>query len=272
MLPQRLVTLVMIPLHRRLLDRTIHPFHLPIRPRMVQLRQPVLDAVGSTHAVKGMPEGVSITLAMRELNAVIRQNSMDMIRHHLDEPPEKGCRYTAFGPLMQFGIGKLRGAVNGYKEIEFTCLGMYFGNVEVKVAYRVLFEALLLRLVAQLGKTTDAVTLEAAMQRRAGQVWDRGLKRIEAIIKRQQRMFTKGDYKGFFFQRKRGRAGFFGPHRRIVGKGASAPFGNGFRIDAMVPSQVGYAVMAVLDGSSDGLRRCGAAVEKLSHSVSRLSW
>ena len=40
--------------------------------------------------------------------------------------------------------------------------------------------------------------LIAAMQGRAGQMWDRGLKRVEAVVERQQRMFAERHGDGLF--------------------------------------------------------------------------
>ena len=55
-------------------------------------------------------------------------------------------------------------------------------------------ELLLSRLVAiDLGQAGDAVTPQAAVQRRARQVRDRGLQGIEAIVQRQQCVLAKGN-------------------------------------------------------------------------------
>ena len=42
------------------------------------------------------------------------------------------------------------------------------------------------------------MTLQAAMQRRARQVRDRRLERVEAIVERQQGMPSEGDHHGLF--------------------------------------------------------------------------
>ncbi len=53
--------------------------------------------------------------------------------------------------------------------------------------------------------------LQAAMQRRARQMWDRWLQGIEAIIRRQQSMPTEGHRHRFLVRAQNGRAGSFGP-------------------------------------------------------------
>jgi hypothetical protein len=40
------------------------------------------------------------------------------------------------------------------------------------------------------------VPLKAAVQRRPGQVWDRGLEGIEAVIERQERVPAEGNHDG----------------------------------------------------------------------------
>ncbi len=45
----------------------------------------------------------------------------------------------------------------------------------------------------------DAMTLQAPMQRRSGQVRDRRLESIETIIQRQQRMSSEGDNRCLLF-------------------------------------------------------------------------
>lgn len=54
------------------------------------------------------------------------------------------------------------------------------------------------------GQPGDVVPLQAAMQRRAGQLRDRGLKSVEAIVERQQGMPAKGNDNGFLLTGKNG--------------------------------------------------------------------
>lgn len=52
MLHKLVMSLVVVTLHRGIFERTIHPFNLAIRPWMVWLGQPMLDAVFTADAVK----------------------------------------------------------------------------------------------------------------------------------------------------------------------------------------------------------------------------
>jgi hypothetical protein len=95
---------------------------------------------------------------------------------------------------MQFHEGELGRAVDGDQQVEPPFGRVDFSQIDVKVAERVGLEARALGLVAvDLRQSADAVTLEAAMKRRAGQVWDRRLERVEAVVQRQQCVTTKGD-------------------------------------------------------------------------------
>lgn len=73
------------------------------------------------------------------------------------------------------------------------------GDVYVEVADRVVLELpLRLRLALQVGQAGDAVALVQAVQARSGQVRDRILQRLEAVIERQQRVSSERDAGRFF--------------------------------------------------------------------------
>lgn len=64
---------------------------------------------------------------------------------------------------------------------------LHLGNIHVEEADRVTFEALALGLDAlDVRQAGEAVLLQAAMQRRPGQMRDRWLQSVEAVIQRQQ--------------------------------------------------------------------------------------
>ncbi len=64
----------------------------------------------------------------------------------------------------------------------------------MEIAERVGLEAGPLGLVAvDFWQSADAVALQATVQRRAGQVRDRRLERVEAIVEGQERVAAKGD-------------------------------------------------------------------------------
>ena len=70
------MVVVVVPLDRRILDRSVHALDLPIRPRMVGFRQPVLDAVGrADHVEAHRPriDGVPVPGLLCGLDAIVGQ-------------------------------------------------------------------------------------------------------------------------------------------------------------------------------------------------------
>src|SRR4029077_20988567 len=113
---------------------------------------------------------------------------------------------------VKLGKRKLRCAIDRHEEVELTLPGTNLGDVDVKVADWVAFERLLGDLVAgDLRQPADAVTLEASMQGRPGQVRNGRLQGIEAVVERQPRMLSEGDDDSLFLGRQDCRARAFGP-------------------------------------------------------------
>ena len=72
------------------------------------------------------------------------------------------------------------------KQVLLAFFGLEFGKIDVQVADGVVFELLFAarRSVHHRRQTADAVALKAAVQRRAGKVWNRFLQGVEAVIER----------------------------------------------------------------------------------------
>ena len=93
---------------------------------------------------------------------------------------------------MQLDEGEFGRAVDGDEQVEPPFRRVDLSQIDVEVAERVGLEARPLGLVAvDLRQSADAVALQAAMQRRAGQMWDRGLECVETIVEGQERMTAK---------------------------------------------------------------------------------
>jgi hypothetical protein len=193
---QLVVADVVVAAHGRVLECAVHPLDLTIRPRVIRLGQPVLDAVLATGMVEGMdapdarlaaggPEGVDGGLGLGvlgegqgvgELGAVVGQHGVDAVGHGVHEGVQEVGRDPARGLLVQPGEGELARAVDGHEQVELAGLGADLGDVEVEVADRVGLEALLARPLAPgAGQAGDAVPLQAAVQAGARQRRDRGL-------------------------------------------------------------------------------------------------
>ena len=103
------------------------------------------------------------------------------------------------------------------------------------------------RLVAiDLGQPTYAVALQAAVQRRPGQMWDRRLQGIEAVVQRKQRVAPEGHHHGFFLNRQRRGPGLLraGPQ---IGRGRPlAPLDDRLLVDPVAPRQRPQALFTML--------------------------
>ncbi len=72
----------------------------------------------------------------------------------------------------------------------------------------------------------NAVALKAAMQRRTRQMRKRRLKRIEAVVQRQQRVTAEGDNDCLLLNRQNRRSGLFRPRPFIANRRPLLPFGD----------------------------------------------
>lgn len=182
------VVIVVVSLYGCVLDRAVHPLDLAVRPRMVRFGQPVLDAVGlADHVEAHRPgvDGVPVPRLLCELDAVIRQNRVDLIGHGLEHVLQElpGC--LSVSSCNELSNDELRCPVDADEQVELALGGLHLGNVDMEEADGIAFELLSLGLVPfDIWQARDAVPLQAPMQRRPGQVRDRGLKGIEAEIGR----------------------------------------------------------------------------------------
>jgi hypothetical protein len=80
--------------------------------------------------------------------------------------------------------------------VKLTFLSANLGDIDVEVADGIALEWLLGWLVAgDLGQAANPMTLRAPVQGRTGQMRDRLLERIQAVVQRQQRLLTKGNHR-----------------------------------------------------------------------------
>ena len=129
---------------------------------------------------------------------------MHLVRHRRDEVPQEVSRHAGGGLFVQLDEGELGGSVDRDEQVKLALFGANLGDVDVEVADRVALELPLGGLLAfDPGQPRNAMALQAAVQRRAGQVRDRRLKRVEAIIQRQQRMAPERDRHRLVLDRER---------------------------------------------------------------------
>src|ERR1700682_3287577 len=104
------------------------------------------------------------------------------------------------------------------------------------------------------------------MQRRAGQMRQRCLQGIEAVVERQESMSAKGDDDSFVLDRQHRGLRFSRSRRQIGDRLALAPLVHGLLVDPVVLGQSPQALLTMLYRSTDRLSRRGEAVENLAHS------
>jgi len=192
-----LVTLVAVAPDGRLLEGAVHSLNLTVGLGVMRLGQTMFDAEAPAGAIEGMakPSGgrpLAVSRQIGELNAVVGEHRVDLIRHRCHQCLQKGASLARGRLQHELGESVFRGPVHGNKEVELAFLSPHLGGVDVEVADRMGFE-LLRRLVAfGLREPAGAVPLQAATQGRPRQMWDRRLQRIATVIQRQQRMLAEG--------------------------------------------------------------------------------
>ena len=108
------------------------------------------------------------------------------------------------------------------------------GDIEVEISNRVGLEGLLRGFVAlDLRQPVDVVALKEAVKGRPGEMWDRRLQRIKAIIERQQRMLAESDGDGLFLRRQHRRSRHLRPHGGVLDEVALLPFSDGLGIETV---------------------------------------
>jgi hypothetical protein len=173
------MVIVVEAFHGGVLDGAVHPLDLSVcrgnapperflplqTPGMLDLGEPVLDAMFMTDPVEDVFEGGAMPLLVGKLDAVIRQHRMDGVGKECDELAQELCGGHLAGLLVQFDIGALRCPVDRHEEIELAFGGLDFSHVEVKVADRVGLEFRPCRLVScDIRQTPDAMPLQAAVE------------------------------------------------------------------------------------------------------------
>ena len=129
---QLIVGFVEVAFDGGVLDRAIHPLDLAIRPRMLWLRQPVVNIIGGAGIFEGMrSEGLllgdhlpdfhrrpGVASGIGEVGSVIGKDRVDLVRDGLNQPTQEVCGVAPRDRLAEFDKGELRGPVDGDKEIE----------------------------------------------------------------------------------------------------------------------------------------------------------
>ena len=113
-LAELIVVFVVEPLHRSLLDGSVHSLDLPVGPGMPRFGQPMVDAVPRASELEGMSaedfspchsffdlsDGRTSGAGRRELNAVVGEDRMDLVGHRRDEVAQEVGRDLRRGSIV----------------------------------------------------------------------------------------------------------------------------------------------------------------------------
>ena len=156
---------VVVALNCCFLDGPVHAFNLTVGPRMLDLGEPVLNAMFMANPVKDVLEGEAVSLLIGELDAIVGEDDVNFVGNSGDQIAQELRGQHLAGLAVQFEISKLAGSINGNKEIEFSLCCLNFGNVDMEIADWVGFELLLWRLVAlDIRQPGNAIPLQTTMQ------------------------------------------------------------------------------------------------------------
>ena len=196
---QLLMGLVVVPFDGRILEGLVHALDLSIGPGMFRPGAAMFDGVLFAGISKRMnPEeewrqlfGLSLgpgrfRCVVYEMRPIIGEHGVDRVGNGGDQSPEKVGGDPSRCPLVELGESEFTGSVDGDEEIELALLGPHLSDIDMEEADGILPELLPCGLVPlDLRQATDAVTLKTSVQRRAGQLRNRGLERVEAIVEWQ---------------------------------------------------------------------------------------
>jgi hypothetical protein len=158
----------MLALNGRFLDRSVHALDLAVRPWMLDLGQPMFDAIFSAALIEHMRHvscGRAIRVARREseLDPIVGEDRVDLIGNSRDQSFEEGRGRVPSCLLDQLDEGELAGSINSYIEVELAFGGLDRSDVDVEIANRINIELFLRTLATfDLRQSADTVALKAA--------------------------------------------------------------------------------------------------------------
>ena len=145
---QLVIGLIVEALDRCLLERPVHPLDLSVGPGMLWLGCPVIDVVPGAGVLEGVrPEAFatghglfdqrhrrSAAARRGELDAIVGQRGVDLVRDGFDQPEQEIARGCRLGVFVQFNECELAGSVDRHEHVELALLGANLGHVDVEVS------------------------------------------------------------------------------------------------------------------------------------------
>ncbi len=194
---------------------------------------------------------------------------MDLVGHGFEHVLQELPGRLSVSCCDELSDGELGRPVDADEQVKFPFASLHLRDIDVKEADGVARELLPLGLVTlEIWQPRDAMSLQASMQRRTGQMRDRRLQGIKAVIERKQRMAPERYDRRLFGLGQDGGPRFRRPGLHVLDRRALAPFRHSLGVDAEFPAQLRERSLRSLYCSSDGVRGRGAPVTNLSHNAS----
>jgi hypothetical protein len=148
-----IVAVIVVAFDGSVLDGSVHSFDLSIRPGVFDLGQPVVDIIFAAAPIEhvgevGCGRAISVTRWQGERDAIVGQDRVDLVRHGCDERFQEGRCGFPVRFLDELDEGEFARAIDGDKKRQLSFRSLDFRYIDMKVANRIAFELLLVRLIA----------------------------------------------------------------------------------------------------------------------------
>ena len=123
----------------RLFDGPVHSLGLTIRPRVIRLCQPVLDAVLGTDTIEDVGAeiplrgSVPVLRQIGESHAIVGEYRVDFVGESFDDVPQEVSAVHLACVLMEFDISELRDPVDRQEHVEFAVSEPQLADIDVDV-------------------------------------------------------------------------------------------------------------------------------------------
>lgn len=119
------MAVIVITLDGSFLDGAVHPLNLPIRPRMFDFGEPVLDVIFLAPHIEhvGHVRGsrpVGISWRKGELDSIVGQDGVDLVGNSLDQGFQEGRRGDSAGFSGDLNECEFARSVNGNGKIQLS--------------------------------------------------------------------------------------------------------------------------------------------------------
>ena len=159
----------MIPFDCCFLDGSVHAFNLSIRPGVFDPGQPVVDVIFTAAHIEhvgevGCGRAIPVTRRQGELDAIVGQDRVDLVGYGCDECFQEGRGGLSVRFLDELDEGEFARAINRDIKIQLPFRSLHFRYIDMKVADRIAFELLPVRLVTvDIRQPADAMAPQAAV-------------------------------------------------------------------------------------------------------------